>query len=163
MRRYAVALLLLGLVHSAALAEVPCPIDQAQYRMMHNEAWSAGFRTIPKHREWLSDLAFFVHSEQVEKDFWFVFDQGNGVHVDIYLYSTADVTKPGWKPEDDGPLSGYMRYFAADDDLVFTTEAPTRDDPAPTYILTPELMQSMWYGPYLSAPLDMFKFVGCIR
>lgn len=168
MWRNVVTLILLGLSSTAASAEQPCPIEQARYSMIHYGDWSAGFRAVQKFPDWQSDLAFFVHSAESNEDFWFVFDQGNGHHTDMWMISTTDVKQPGWHPPDpDGgvrPLGQFL-FYMSDADLKFARSLPSQGDVAPMYVFLPNLTRIMWYyqSPRLDAPLDMFKLIGCAR
>jgi len=148
-----------------ASATESCPVEHARYTMMDGSKFSAGFRAIPKTPDWLSDVAFFVHSGETDRTFWFLFDAGSGRH--IYMHSTTDATKPGWRPPapDGGerPL-GQMLYLAANADLAFSLKLPASEQPAPTYVLLPDLPDVMWYRvpePRESTPLAFFKLTGC--
>ena len=158
------AALLCSVSLPVAAADGDCAIENAQYRLMHSSAVSAGFRAIPKHPEWLSGIAFYIRSNTTHRTFWFLFDAGSGRYV--HLISTADVTGSDWAPPP--PQGGprplrEMLYMAADDDLRFSLVIPQQGSKAPTYILLPDLPERMWYEaePREAVPLDIFKLIRC--
>ncbi len=157
-----------GLLAQAPLAAsvAPnCTIDHARYVLRGAPDYSAGFHVIGDYETLISDLALFVRSGKTGRTFWFFFDQGSGRY--IYLHSTTDVLAPGWQPPDpdggDRPL-GQMHYMAADADLSFSLVLPQSGQPAPTYILLPDLPDVMWYRvrePQESVPLAFFELSDC--
>ncbi len=151
---------------ASADASASCKTAHARYAMMGAPGFTAGFRPQPRHEGWQSDAAFFIHSDQSRKTFWFLFDGGTARYIN--LISTTDVTVPGWSPPppEGGvrPL-GSMHYMAADADLKFSLEIPRQATPAPTYVLLPDLSEKLRYGQagpdQEDAPVAFFKLVGC--
>lgn len=171
-RALVVAAMLCTLSPVMAAAEEPCTVMHAQYGMIDFPALSAGFRKIEPHPDWLSDVAFYLHSAETDRTFWFLFDGGTGRYV--YLHSTTDVTRKDWVPPEsngafDGAVDGGERplgtqhYLAADKDLRFTLEIPKSDSVAPAYILLPDLPEIMWYKaePREGVPLAFLKLTDC--
>jgi hypothetical protein len=151
---------------ASAAPAVGCKTARARYEMMGAPGFTAGFRPEPKRPGWLTDVSFFLRSAQTGKTFWFLFDEGSARYVN--MISTTDVTAPGWAPPDpDGgarPL-GEMHYLAADAALKFDPRLPRQDAPAPTYVLLPDLAETLWYrqrdGAKEAAPTAFLKLVGC--
>jgi hypothetical protein len=138
--------------------------------MIHDAGWAAGFAPINKQADWIWDTAFFVKSQQSGRIYWFLADQGSSGY--IYLYSTRDVMQPGWKARgpdspDDGPLLSPIdnTFMSADQDLNFLHSFPGQTDPAPEYILLPDLPSIMrMQHDYEGGPrLDFFKLIACSK
>jgi hypothetical protein len=166
MRSLAVALALICFPAADVFAADSCALEGAQYRMMDFPAFSAGFRAVPWNPEYPRRIVFYIHTDQTDRTFWFLLDGGTGRYA--YLISTTDVTQPGWIPPSDaggskGPLSRSMHYLSADADLHFSFEPPSAGDPAPLYILLPDLPEAMWYwvDPREGVPLRFFKLADC--
>jgi len=123
MKRLLVALLLQGLGTAGVAAAESCPVENAKYQMMDFPVFSAGFRTVPKNPRWISDVAFYIHSDKFDRTFWFMFDQGSSAY--IHLISTTDVTRLDWTPPPPEGGSRPLRdleYFAADGSFRFSFE-----------------------------------------
>ncbi len=151
---------------ASADAPTGCKTATARYEMMGAPGFTAGFLPQAEHQGWQTDTAFFVRSAASGKSFWFLFDRGSARYIN--MISTTDVTAPGWAPPSpDGgvrPL-GEMHYLAADRALTFDPELPRQDAPAPTYVLLPDLAQTLWHGQRNGAkeeaPTAFFKLVSC--
>jgi len=149
-----------------AVAGSACATGHARYDLMGAPGFTAGFVAQAPRRGWLTDAALFVHSAASGKTFWFLFDQGSARYVN--LISTTDVTVPGWAPPSpDGgerPLRD-MHYLAADSGLRFDAVPPRATAVAPTYILLPDLSETLWYGQKdgakEAAPTAFFKLTAC--
>lgn len=143
-----------------------CTTAHARYEMMGAPGFTAGFRPEPKRPGWLTDVAFFVRSDQSKKTFWFLFDVGTARYIN--LISTTDATAPDWAPPppDGGarPL-GEMHFMAADAALKFSLDLPRQSAAAPVYILLPDLSEKLRYGQkgldQEEAPTAFFKLTGC--
>jgi hypothetical protein len=155
----------LTLAPVAASADLNCTIDHARYVLRGAPEYSVGFHVIGDYDTLVSNLALFVHSGKSDRTFWFFFDQGSARY--IYLHSTTDVLAPDWRPPDpdggDRPL-GQMHYIPASADLSFSLVLPQSGQPAPSYILLPDLPDVMWYRvrePRESVPLAFFQLSDC--
>jgi len=150
-----------------ALAEGACPIERANYVSVDDPKFTAGFAIKPPGGQFVSDLAFYVHSGATSRTFWFLFDAGSARYMT--LISTQDVTAKDWRPPDpDGPKnhpypSFEMHYLQSDSGLHFRYNAPRYGQAAPAYILLPDLAERMWYAiePREGAPVGVFKLSNC--
>jgi hypothetical protein len=160
------ALSIAGFAATSWAAPTNCKVANARYEMMGAPGLTAGFRPVGNHPGWLTNVAFFVHSDQSKRTFWFLFDAGTARY--ITLISTTDVSAQGWTPPPpdggDHPL-GSMHYMGADSNLRFSMTLPRHTTPAPTYILLPDLSEKLRYGQAGAAkedvPVASFKLKGC--
>lgn len=161
-----VLLLGVGWAETSSAATTNCSAASARYEMMGAPGFTAGFRPTSNYPGWLTDVAFFVHSDHSKRTFWFLFDAGTARYIN--LISTTDVADASWTPPPhdggDRPL-GEMHYMAADSNLKFSLTLPRQTSPAPTYILLPDLSERLRYGQAGSAkedvPVAFFKLTGC--
>lgn len=162
MRRFALLIFLLALVPALAAF---CPAERAQYAASDSSGFTAGFMAKPPGGQFISDLAFYLHSSATKRTFWFLFDAGSARYMN--LISASDVRRKGWAPPDPDGRSNRpyfdTHYLQADSGLVFRPQAPHRGEPAPVYILLPDLAQAMWYSlePREGAPIGVYKLIGC--
>jgi hypothetical protein len=155
-----------GLAAASAAAPTNCKAAGARYEMMGAPGLTAGFRPMASHTGWLTDVAFFVHSDHSKKTFWFLFDAGTARYIN--LISTTDVTQTSWTPPppDGGDRAlGEMHYMAADAALKFSLELPRQTTTPPAYILLPDLSEKLRYGQAggdrEDVPVAFFKLKGC--
>ncbi len=157
---------LLVAIASPASAKAVCKTAGAHYRMIDWPGFTARFIPIGKRPGWKSDVALEVGSRQSGRRYWFLFDGGTARYVN--MISTTDVQGAGWAPPPpdggDRPLRE-MHYMATNAGLRFDIDMPAAAQPAPTYILLPDLSEVLHYGqrggPIDDAPTAFFKLEGC--
>lgn len=140
------AVFMVGLLLCADLLSAPaCPIERAHY------AYSAGpgnadFKVLAHVDGFASPMALHLNLSGT-RDLWFLFDQGSARYVS--LISVTDPTAPGWSlPDPDGghrPIRD-QKFFAWGNDLKIQEAMPQPGSLAPTYILVPDLPETLQYG-----------------
>jgi len=135
-----------GLLLCANTMATPvCPIERAHYAYSEGPG-SADFKVLSQVDGFASPVALHLNLSGT-RDLWFLFDQGSARYVS--LISVTDPTVPGWSPPD--PDGGHrpirdQKFFAWNDDLKIQEAMPQPGSPAPTYILVPDLPETLQYG-----------------
>lgn len=160
----AAALIALGLPALAQAAPAACPVEQVVYELPFpafdapdpgERPWQATFVPAGRHAGIASDL--FLRLTSVQRDYWFVFSVAQG-YGGISVFPVTDPAADGgprdllgapWgdnaQAENSEDVARYLRFMALDDNLDVLFEPPMRGDPAPAYLMMPEIGLGMWY------------------
>ena len=147
---------LLGLA-SPALAADECPAERAVYELLDGEdRFEIGFQRSHNYASIASDLYMYLTTPQ--RTYWFTFSVSNG-YSGMTLIPVTDPTRADAAP--DGPrellalgsddpqdldVLRSLRFYALDEDMTFWFEPPNEGEPAPAYVMVPEIGLSLWYG-----------------
>lgn len=145
-----------GLGAAAILAD-ECPAERALYELETEEGrLEIGFAQARNYASMASDLYLFLTTTQ--RTYWFTFSVSNG-YSGMTLLPVSDPTRADAEP--DGPRElldlgsddeavqdalRALRFYALDEDFTFWFEPPMAGEPAPTYIMVPEIGLALWYG-----------------
>lgn len=153
-------LILVGLLGPAgtAISADECPAERAIYELVDGEdRFEIGFQRSHNYASIASDLYMYLTTPQ--RTYWFTFSVSNG-YSGMTLIPVTDPRRADAVP--DGPrelidlgsddpqevdVLRSLRFYALDDDFVFWFEPPQEGEPAPTYVMVPEIGLSLWYGP----------------
>lgn len=142
---------------SAALAE-SCPAERAIYGFA-SEDGPMEIRLVPArhYASVASDL--YLRLTTTQRSYWFGFSVSNG-YSGITLLPVSDPTRADAEPDgpedllerlgEDGASDGLManlRFYALDEELGFLASPPVAGEPAPAYVMVPELGVALWYEP----------------
>lgn len=143
---------LVGVAQAAA-----CPAERAVYAMKTEEGdFAAAFVPARSYASVASDLYFRLTTTQ--RDYWFRFAVSNG-YSGITLIPVADPYAASAKmdgPEElleDEPddyvhdILRTLRFYPLDADLNMLADPPNRGDPAPAFVMVPEVGLTLWYEP----------------
>lgn len=154
------ALILVGLLGPAgpAISADACPAERAIYELVDGEdRFEIGFQRSHNYASVASDLYLYLNTPQ--RTYWFTFSVSNG-YSGITLIPVTDPTRADAVP--DGPrelidlgsddpqdvdVLRSLRFYALDEDFTFWFEPPQEGEPAPAYVMVPEIGLSLWYGP----------------
>lgn len=163
-----------------------CPADQAVYRLETEDGpLEMGFIPARNYISAASDLYLYLTTTQ--RTYWFSFSVSNG-YSGMTLHPVSDPAAPdpgGAGPrellpdhfgEDTDPAEteiwNTLRFYALDADLTFLFEPPLSGDPAPAYVMAPEIGLTLWYDPQAltedpaadrdSIPRGIFPLVECL-
>lgn len=134
-----------------------CPSERALYELESEDGrFEIGFRQAKSFASIASDLYMFLNTPQ--RTYWFTFSVSNGYSG----MTLIPVTDPGRADaEPDGPIAlidlasdqaeeadvlRALRFYAMDEDFTFWFEPPMADDPAPAYVMVPEIGLALWYS-----------------
>lgn len=147
---------LLGLA-GPALAADECPAERAIYDLLDGEdRFEIGFQRSHNYASIASDLYMYLTTPQ--RTYWFTFSVSNG-YSGMTLIPVTDPTRADAAP--DGPrellalgsddpqdldVLRSLRFYALDEDMTFWFEPPNEGEPAPAYVMVPEMGLSLWYG-----------------
>ncbi len=157
------AWLLLVLAAAAPLPAlaVECPAERAVYTLETEDGpLELGFIPARSMATIASDLYLYLTTTQ--RTYWFTFTVSNG-YSGMTLWPVSDPRAPDAEP--DGPrqlvdldaegedsaerqdVIRSLRFYALDEDLTFWFEPPMAGEPAPHYVMMPEIGLTLWYGP----------------
>jgi hypothetical protein len=173
---------------ASAHSPVPaCPAEKAVYRLQTEDGpLEMGFLEATNFTSVASDLYLYLTTTQ--RSYWFTFSVSNG-YSGMTLHPVSD---PGANDaKESGPrelLEDYfaddadpvraeiwssLRFYSLDADLTFLFEPPRSGEPAPAYIMAPELGLTLWYEPKAltedlaaerdSIPRGMFALADCLH
>ncbi|MFD1940682.1 hypothetical protein [Paradevosia shaoguanensis] len=147
---------LLGLAGPAPAAD-ECPAERAIYELLDGEdRFEIGFQRSHNYASIASDLYMYLTTPQ--RTYWFTFSVSNG-YSGMTLIPVTDPTRADAAP--DGPrellalgsddpqdldVLRSLRFYALDEDMTFWFEPPNEGEPAPAYVMVPEIGLSLWYG-----------------
>lgn len=147
---------LLGLAGPAPAAD-ECPTERAIYELLDGEdRFEIGFQRSHNYASIASDLYMYLTTPQ--RTYWFTFSVSNG-YSGMTLIPVTDPTRADAAP--DGPrellalgsddpqdldVLRSLRFYALDEDMTFWFEPPNEGEPAPAYVMVPEIGLSLWYG-----------------
>jgi hypothetical protein len=142
---------------SPALAADDCPAERAVYELLDGEdRFEIGFQPSHNYASIASDLYMYLTTPQ--RTYWFTFSVSNG-YSGMTLIPVTDPTRADAAP--DGPrellalgsddpqdldVLRSLRFYALDEDMTFWFEPPNEGEPAPAYVMVPEIGLSLWYG-----------------
>lgn len=146
----------LGLAGPALSAD-QCPAERAIYELVDEESrFEIGFRAAHNYASIASDLYLYLTTPQ--RTYWFTFSVSNG-YSGTTLIPVTDPTRADAVP--DGPrelitlgsddpqdldVLRSLRFYALDADLTFWFDPPNAGEPAPAYVMVPEIGLSLWYS-----------------
>lgn len=142
---------------AAAILADECPAERALYELETEEGrLEIGFAQARNYASIASDLYLFLTTTQ--RTYWFTFSVSNG-YSGMTLLPVTDPTRADAEP--DGPKElldlgsddeavqdalRALRFYALDEDFTFWFEPPRAGEPAPAYIMVPEIGLALWYG-----------------
>jgi hypothetical protein len=148
---------LASLTGGSALAAT-CPAERAVYRF-ESEDGPMDIRFVPSRHYASAASNLYLRLTTTQRSYWFGFSVSNG-YSGITLLPVTDPTRADAEPDgpqdlldrlgEDGVSDGLLanlRFYALGDDLSFAANPPVAGDPAPTYLMVPELGVALWYGP----------------
>ncbi len=159
-RRFVASLLvaIAATLPGAALA-TECPAERAVYGLETDEGpLTLGFIPARSMATIASDLYMYLTTTQ--RTYWFTFTVSNG-YSGMTLWPVSDPRAADAEPDgprqlidldaDDSPerqdAVRSLRFYALDEDLTFWFEPPMAGQPAPHYVMMPELGLTLWYNP----------------
>ncbi|MBS3848265.1 hypothetical protein KD146_06100 [Devosia sp. BSSL-BM10] len=150
----------------SALAHPPiisCPADQAVYRLQTEDGpLEIGFIPAVSFISAASDLYLYLTTTQ--RTYWFSFSVSNG-YSGMTLHPVSDPAEASNAGREGGArelLADYfaadpdaaeqevwasLRFYSLDSDLTFKFEPPLSGEPAPAYVMMPEIGLTLWYEP----------------
>lgn len=150
----------------AATAAVPaladeCPAERAVYGLETEDGpLELGFIPARSMATIASDLYMYLTTTQ--RTYWFTFTVSNG-YSGMTLWPVSDPRAADAEPdgprqlidleaegEDEAALQDAvrsLRFYALDEDLTFWFEPPMAGQPAPHYVMMPEMGLTLWYNP----------------
>lgn len=153
---FALVVLVLAFMSSPALAADECPAERALYALTSEEGrFEVGFVRSRNHASMASNLYLFLRTPQ--RTYWFTFSVSNG-YSGMTLIPVTDPSRSDAEP--DGPKElidlgtddpealdtlRALRFYAMDEDFTFWFEPPNEGDPAPAYLMVPEIGLALWY------------------
>ena len=135
-----------------------CPVERAVYnlhlgaeqaRELTEGPITGGFVSARNSASAASDLYFWV--ETVQRRYWFVINVSMGYSV-VYIAPVTDPTRANADPNgpreivagEDPPNGSTLLMFDAG---ALPVEVPSSGDPAPAWLLVPDLGPVLWYTP----------------
>ena len=184
--RFALGALALALVSTSAFAE-NCPAERAVYALHDADDGDFRVQLVPSlHMASIaSDL--YLKLTTPRHSYWFTFTVSNGYGgitvmpvSDPYAASAKedgprDLLEPSYDAEEgiDGEMLAQLRFFAMDDALGVLDDPPRMGEPAPPYLMMPDLGLALWYNfQYLSEdtedtndslPRGVFRLAECLE
>ena len=191
MKRYVITLLAALISPAAAEAQpevvlADCPAERSEYTLV-TEGDEFTITLIPARTRagFSSDL--YLRLTTPQRDYWFVFEvaasQGNitlGPVGDPYASdaretgpaNTIEAFRSRWPDAPMDELLSLLRFYALDAELGFTLAQPQQGQPAPAWLLMPELNTALWYHlPALTddpgaerdpMPRGIFRLTACL-
>lgn len=146
----------LGLASPTVSAD-ECPAERAIYELVDDEdRFEIGFRAARNSASIASDLYLYLTTPL--RTYWFTFSVSNG-YSGMTLIPVTDPTRADAMPNGPRELISLgsddaqdldvlrsLRFYALDEDLTFWFEPPNMGEPAPAYVMVPEIGLSLWYG-----------------
>jgi hypothetical protein len=156
------SLLLAGLVVGQPDAVHGCLIDHARYVMRADNATTIRFHTVPKSRDWWSELAAEINLETGRVSWWLPTSSGSSELR--YFAWTALAGSPQAGSAYPYKLSS-LRYFAFDQSYGMVNRTLRKGDAAPAHILLTDLRSAFYYqddpATRTSPPQSLFDLVAC--
>jgi len=138
-----------------------CSAEQAVYRLQTDDGpLEIGFIPATGYISAASDLYLYLTTTQ--RTYWFSFSVSNG-YSGMTLHPVSDpvaASAEGGAPrellqqylnEDADPAAAEiwssLRFYSLDADLTFLFEPPLSGEPAPAYVMAPEIGLTLWYQP----------------
>lgn len=165
-------------------ADAACPVERTTYAMETEDGdFSVSFVPARSYASMASDLYLRLTTSQ--RAYWFVLAMSSGYGGTTLL----PVSDPYHETaREDGPRNlldaedvdaevheetlSNLRFYALDETLNFIEEPPASEEPAPAFIMMPELGVTLWYDPSavsedLTAerdpmPRGIFRFSACL-
>lgn len=166
------------------LAESSCPAERAIYTMETEDgAFSASF--VPAHSSASMASDLYLRLTTPQRAYWFVLALSSGyggttlLPVSDPYHETARENGPrNLLDAEDMDAGVYeetlsnLRFYALDETLNFIEEPPASEEPAPAFIMMPELVVTLWYDPSAVSedptaerdpmPRGIFRFGACL-
>lgn len=167
-----------------ALADLICPVERAAYAMgIEDGDFSLSFIPARSCASMASDL--YVRLGTSQRSYWFVPAMSNGyggmtmLPVGDPYQESAEKNGPRRLLEADGvDAQSYvqtlanLQFYVLNEKFDFISEPPANGDPAPAFIMMPELGATLWYdaaavSEYPGAerdpmPRGVFRFARCL-
>lgn len=160
MRKWLLPTLLFALplgLASPTFSADECPAERAIYELVDDEdRFEIGFRAARNSASIASDLYLYLTTPL--RTYWFTFSVSNG-YSGMTLIPVTDPTRADAMPNGPRELISLgsddaqdldvlrsLRFYALDEDLTFWFEPPNMGEPAPAYVMVPEIGLSLWYG-----------------
>ncbi|GHA30085.1 hypothetical protein GCM10007989_27200 [Devosia pacifica] len=140
-----------------AVAADSCPAERAVYELVEDDSrYEIGFQRARNYASIASDLYLYLTTPQ--RTYWFTFSVSNG-YSGMTLIPVTDPNRTDARS--DGPqelvaldsddaedldVLRSLRFYALDDDFTFWFEPPNEGEPAPAYVMVPEIGLTLWYG-----------------
>ena len=141
--------------------ELECAAGQAVYRLQSDDGpLEIGFIPATTFISAASNLYLYLTTTQ--RTYWFSFSVSNG-YSGMTLHPVSDpvaASAEGAAPrellrqyldEDADPAAAEiwssLRFYSLDADLTFLFEPPLSGEPAPAYVMAPEIGLTLWYQP----------------
>lgn len=170
----------------AAVAETPCPAERASYAM-HSEEGEFLVRLAPA-GNWASAASdLYLRLTTPLRDYWFIFSASQGYGGTTLLPIRDPLTPEALEngpqsllaePTDEAEeqeqimLLSSLRFMAMDSDLAVAPLPPASGEPAPQFLMMPEIGATLWYDPVSltgdhDAPRDpmprgVFRLAACL-
>ena len=175
----------LALLSASAASAADCPAERAVYEMTGEEG---PFRVqlLPSLHMASAASDLYLQLTTPRRSYWFTFSASNGYGSiavlpvsDPYADSTKesgprDLLEPSYDAEEgiDGELLARLHFFALDEDLRVFESPPQSGEPAPPYLMMPDIGAALWYDfQYLTEdtgdtsdtmPRGVFKLARCL-
>jgi len=159
--RLAASLLLVATAVAAPAVAADCPAERAVYGLETEDGpLELGFIPARSMATIASDLYLYLTTPQ--RTYWFTFSVSNG-YSGMTLWPVSDPRSAAAEP--DGPrqlldlyaegedsaerqeVANSLRFYALDEDLTFWFVPPNAGEPAPHYVMMPEIGLTLWYNP----------------
>ena len=180
-----VAVLCLG---SGAAFAADCPAERAVYTMHSADDGIFRAQFIPSLHMATAASDFYFKLSTPQRSYWFGFSSSNG-YGGITLLPISDpyaeearedgprdlLGTPKTPEEEDGLIHqlSTLRFIALDQDLMELPDPPSSGDPAPPFLMMPEIGSALWYGPGALTddaaaerdpmPRSAFKLTECLK
>lgn len=168
----------------SARADLICPVERAAYAMGTEDGdFSLSFIPARSYASMASDLYLCLGTPQ--RSYWFVLTMSNG-YGGMTMLPVSDPYQESAKQ--DGPrhlleVDGVdaqihaqtltnLRFYLLDEKFDFISEPPASGEPAPAFIMMPELGATLWYDPAAVSedpaakrdpmPRGVFRFMSCL-
>lgn len=166
-----------------ALADLICPVERVTYAMGTEDGdFSLSFIPARSYASMASDL--YVRLETSQRSYWFVLAMSNGyggmtmLPVSDPFQESARQDGPRHLLEEDSvdgqiyaQTLANLRFYVLNEKFDFISEPPVSGDPAPAFIMMPELGATLWYDPAILSedlaaerdpmPRGVFRIAGC--
>lgn len=165
-------------------ADTSCPAERATYAMEAEEGtFSVSFVPARSHASMASDL--YLRLTTPQRPYWFTLAMSNGYGGTTLLpisdpyHETAREDGPrnlldaeDVDAEAYGETLSNLRFYALDERLNIIDEPPASEEPAPAFVMMPELGATLWYDPAVVSedpaaerdpmPRGVFRFGACL-
>lgn len=153
------AILVAGLAGfcAPALGADTCPAERALYELETEDGrYEISFVRARNYASIASDLYLLLETPQ--RRYWFTFTVSNG-YSGMTLIPVTDPGRADAAPDGPRELIGVgsddaedldvlraLRFYAMDEDFTFWFEPPNAGEPAPMYVMVPEIGLALWYS-----------------